>query len=233
MMIAFQHVYKSYGRGINNLVDATFQIKPGEFVFVSGPSGAGKSTLLKLMAGLDLPTRGTILVNGQNVGELPARSVPYLRRAIGTILQEVYLLDDRSAFDNVMLPMVVAGRARNESLVRVKAALNRVGLAEKSHLHPKELSGGDQQRLAIARAIVNRPSILIADEPTANLDRQSALRIADIFRDFNRAGVTTILATHDESLIRDYASRILFVDQGVVIDGGRRMPGSVVMGGPR
>src|SRR5690606_6016446 len=127
MMIAFQHVYKSYGRGINNLVDATFQIKPGEFVFVSGPSGAGKSTLLKLMAGLDLPTRGTILVNGQNVGELPARSVPYLRRAIGTILQEVYLLNDRSAFDNVMLPMVVAGRARHASPGRGKDEVNAGG----------------------------------------------------------------------------------------------------------
>ncbi len=227
-MIEFQHVSKSYGRGIDTLADVTFSIAAGEFVFVSGPSGAGKSTLLKLIAGLDRPTRGTVLVNGQNVGQLPGRSRPYLRRAIGTILQDVHLLNDRSAFQNVLLPLVVTGHSHSTVLQRARAAIERVGLAGKENLRPEELSGGDQQRLAIARAIVNRPALLIADEPTANLDRESAHRIAEVFRDFNQAGVTTVLATHDEFLIAEYASRVLFVDQGRVVDGGVRTPGKAM-----
>ncbi|GAA4343998.1 ATP-binding cassette domain-containing protein [Pigmentiphaga soli] len=224
-MIEFRQVFKTYGRGVDTLADVNFGIAAGEFVFVSGPSGAGKSTLLKLIAGLDTPSRGTVLVNGQNVGRLPARARPYLRRAIGTILQDAHLLDDRSAFENVLLPLVVTGHSRGAAVNRARVAIERVGLSGKENLRPRELSGGDQQRLAIARAIVNRPSLLIADEPTANLDRDSAHRIAAIFRDFNRSGVTTLLATHDESLIAGYASRVLFVDGGRVVDGGPRTPG--------
>ncbi len=223
-MIEFQHVFKSYGRGIDALANVTFGIAQGEFVFVSGPSGAGKSTLLKLIAGLDVPNRGTVLVNGQNVGKLPRRLRPYLRRAIGTILQDVHLLNDRSAFDNVLFPLIVAGHARSDALRRARAAIERVGLSGKESLRPEELSGGDQQRLAIARAIVNRPGLLIADEPTANLDRDSARRIVEVFRDFNRVGVTTILATHDDTLIADYATRVLLVKDGTVTDGGKRTP---------
>ena len=223
-MIEFQQVHKSYGRGIDTLADVTFGIAQGEFVFVSGPSGAGKSTLLKLIAGLDVPSRGTVLVNGKNVGKLPGRFRPYLRRAIGTILQDVHLLSDRSAFENVMLPLTVTGHSRSAAAKRAHAAIERVGLSGKDGLRPQELSGGDQQRLAIARAIVNRPGLLIADEPTANLDRESARRIVEVFRDFNRVGVTTILATHDESLITDYATRVLLVKEGRVTDGGRRSP---------
>lgn len=224
LMIEFQQVYKSYGRGIDTLADVTFGIAQGEFVFVSGPSGAGKSTLLKLIAGLDVPNRGTVLVNGKNVGKLPGRFRPYLRRAIGTILQDVHLLSDRSAFENVMLPLTVTGHSRSAAAKRAHAAIERVGLTGKDGLRPQELSGGDQQRLAIARAIVNRPGLLIADEPTANLDRESARRIVEVFRDFNRVGVTTILATHDESLITDYATRVLLVKEGRVTDGGKRTP---------
>jgi cell division transport system ATP-binding protein len=221
-MIEFQHVSKSYGRGIDTLADVSFSIAQGEFLFVAGPTGAGKSTMLKLIAGLEAPTRGTVLVNGQNIGKLSSRSRPYLRRAIGTMLQDAHLLNDRSAFENIMLPLVVTGQARAAAVKRARAAVERVGLAGKENLRPEELSGGDQQRLAIARAIVNRPAILIADEPTANLDSDSARRIIEVFRDFNREGVTTLIATHDESLIADYATRVLHVQQGRVSDAGHR-----------
>jgi cell division transport system ATP-binding protein len=223
-MIEFQQVYKSYGRGIDTLADVNFGIAAGEFVFVSGPSGAGKSTLLKLISGLDVPTRGTILVNGQNVGKLPGRARPYFRRAVGTILQDVHLLQDRNAFENVLFPLIVTGHSRAAAEKRARAAIDKVGLANKDKLRPQELSGGDQQRLAIARAIVNRPALLIVDEPTANLDRDSAQRIADVFRDFNRVGVTTVIATHDESLIDDYAHRVLHIEGGRLTDLGARTP---------
>ena len=223
-MIEFQQVYKSYGRGIDTLADVNFGIAAGEFVFVSGPSGAGKSTLLKMISGLDTPTRGTILVNGQNVGKLQGRARPYFRRAIGTILQDVHLLNDRNAFENVLLPLIVTGHARHAAEKRAHAAIERVGLGGKEQLRPEELSGGDQQRLAIARAIVNRPALLIVDEPTANLDRESAQRIAEVFRDFNQMGVTTLIATHDEALISDYASRVLHIEGGRVMDLGTRVP---------
>jgi cell division transport system ATP-binding protein len=223
-MIEFQQVYKSYGRGIDTLADVNFGIAAGEFVFVSGPSGAGKSTLLKLISGLDVPTRGTILVNGQNVGKLPGRARPYFRRAVGTILQDVHLLQDRNAFENVLFPLIVTGHSRAAAEKRARAAIDKVGLANKDKLRPQELSGGDQQRLAIARAIVNRPALLIVDEPTANLDRDSAQRIADVFRDFNQVGVTTVIATHDESLIADYAHRVLHIEGGRLTDLGARTP---------
>lgn len=223
-MIEFQQVYKSYGRGVDTLADVSFSIAAGEFVFVSGPSGAGKSTLLKMISGLDTPTRGTILVNGQNVGKLPARARPYFRRAIGTILQDVHLLADRTAFENVLLPLIVTGHSRQEAGKRARAAIAKVGLQGKEQSLPEALSGGDQQRLAIARAIVNRPAVLIVDEPTANLDRESAQRITDVFRDFNQVGVTTLIATHDESLIADYASRVLHIEGGRVMDLGTRVP---------
>lgn len=215
-MIEFQHVFKSYGRGVNALTDVNFRVGAGEFVFVSGPSGAGKSTLLKLIGGLDTPSRGIVQVNGQDVGKLPPRARPYLRRAIGVILQDAHLLNDRSAFENVLLPLIVTGHSRAQATSRARAAIDKVGLSGKETLRPEALSGGDQQRLAIARAIVNRPAILIADEPTANLDHDSAVRIVEVFRDFNRVGVTTLLATHDQALIAAYANRVLHVDAGQV-----------------
>src|SRR5690606_38000635 len=169
-MIEFNDVFKSYGRGINALADASFEVSPGEFVFVSGPSGAGESTLLKRSGGLFPATRGRFQVNGQVLGRLTARARPYLRRAVGVILQDTHLLNDRSAYENVLMPLVVTGVDRNTAVARARAAIEKVGLAGKDGRRPIELSGGDQQRLAIARAIVNRPAILIADEPTANLD---------------------------------------------------------------
>jgi cell division transport system ATP-binding protein len=212
-MIEFQHVFKSYGRGRNILADVNFRITAGEFVFVSGPSGAGKSTLLKLVGGLEAASRGSIQVNGQRLDQLPARARPYLRRAVGVILQDTHLLYDRSALANVMLPLLVTGLPTGTASARARAALDKVGLAGKEDLSPVELSGGEQQRLAIARAIVNRPAILIADEPTANLDHGNAQRIMNVFRDFNRVGVTTLISSHDTELMAGYANRVLLLPE--------------------
>lgn len=217
-MIEFQHVFKSYGRGRNILADINFRVEPGEFVFVSGPSGAGKSTLLKLIGGLDPPSRGSVHVNGHRIDRMPARARPYLRRAVGVILQDTHLLFDRNAINNVLLPLTVAGLESRQAATRARAALEKVGLSGKEDLNPIEMSGGEQQRLAIARAIVNRPAILIADEPTANLDEESAKRIMEVFRDFNRVGVTTLIASHDRALMASYAARTLRIDAGRFAD---------------
>lgn len=211
-MIEFQHVFKSYGRGRNILADINFRIEPGEFIFVSGPSGAGKSTLLKLIGGLEPSSRGAVHVNSHRIDKMPARARPYLRRAVGVILQNTHLLYDRSALENILLPLTVMGLPGGQALTRARAAVEKVGLSGKEMLNPVEMSGGEQQRLAIARAIVNRPSILIADEPTASLDQDSARRIMDVFRDFNQVGVTTLIASHDARLMAAYATRTLHID---------------------
>jgi len=223
-MIAFQHVFKSYGRSRHILADLNFHIQPGEFVFVCGPSGAGKSTLLKLIAALEAPNRGAVRIKGQRIDQMPARALPYLRRAIGVILQDTRLLHDRNAFDNVMLPLAVVGLDHGRAAARARAAMEKVGLSGKEDAYPVELSGGEQQRLAIARAIVNRPAILIADEPTANLDQDSARRIMDVLRDFHRVGVTTLVASHDHALMLHYASRRFVIEPGRFTDlaGGVR-----------
>lgn len=213
-MIRFQHVFKSYGRGKNILADINFEIAGGDFIFVSGPSGAGKSTLLKLIGGLEAPSRGSIYLKEQRVDQLAARARPYLRRAVGVILQDTHLLYDRSAINNVLLPLEVQGVERSVALKRARAAMEKVGLAGKEGFTPIEMSGGEQQRLAIARAIVNRPAIVIADEPTANLDAASAKRIMDVFLDFNRVGVTTLIASHDRALMAQYARRTLLIEEG-------------------
>ncbi|ETF01457.1 GMP synthase [Advenella kashmirensis W13003] len=220
-MIQFQHVFKSYGQGANILADINFDITPGEFVFVSGPSGAGKSTLLKLIGGLEAPTRGSVIVKGQRMDQISQRARPYLRRAVGVILQNMHLLYDRSAFENVMLPLAVIGLSSDKAAARARAAIEKVGLSGKERLNPIALSGGEQQRLAIARAIVNKPSILIADEPTANLDQASAQKILEVFRDFNRVGVTTLIASHDLELLRRHANRTLLIEPGRFRDLGK------------
>ncbi|QDQ88416.1 ATP-binding cassette domain-containing protein [Alcaligenaceae bacterium SJ-26] len=218
-MIELQHVFKSYGRNSRNiLADISLRIGAGELVFISGPSGAGKSTLLKLIAGLEHASRGSVQVNGQRIDKLPARALPYLRRAVGIILQDTHLLFDRSVLQNVILPLIIAGQSPQSAAARARAALGKVGLLDKENFNPIELSGGEQQRLAIARAIVNRPAILIADEPTANLDKDSARLIMSVFRDFNQVGVTTLIATHDEALMAENATRILRVEPGRFLD---------------
>jgi len=198
-MIEFQHVFKSYGRGRNILADINFRVEAGEFVFVSGPSGAGKSTLLKLIGGLEPSSRGSVQVNNQRLEKMTARARPYLRRAVGVILQDTHLLFDRTALANVMLPLAVTGNPTATASARARAALEKVGLSGKEDLSPIELSGGEQQRLAIARAIVNRP-------------------IMNVFRDFNRVGVTLLIASHDQELMARYATRTLRIDNGKFAD---------------
>ena len=213
-MISFSHVHKRYPGGVEALRGVTLAIEAGEMVFVTGPSGAGKSTLLKLMAAIERPTSGSVIVSGQNVGALRPSAVPFLRRKLGLIFQDQKLLFDRTAFDNVMLPLAVTGFERREAARRVRAALDKVGLLAKEKVHPIRLSGGEQQMLAIARAIVHRPAILLADEPTGNLDAAYAAGIGELFRSFNRVGVTVVIATHDAALAVRMKSRLVALKEG-------------------
>lgn len=217
-MIELKHLFKSYGQGRNILADINFKIAAKEFVCVTGPSGAGKSTLLKMIAAIEPPSRGAVHINNQRIDKLPKLALPYLKRSIGVILQNTQLLFDRSAIDNVILPLAINGIDKKTSYKRARAAMEKVGLGDHYELSPVEMSGGEQQRLAIARAIVNRPKILIADEPTANLDANTALRIMDVFKDFNQVGVTTIIASHDTNLMAKYTSRNLHIENARLID---------------
>ncbi len=222
-MIEFSQVHKSYA-GFEALAGVTFKVEPGAFVLVAGRSGAGKTTLLKLIAAIERPTVGSVSVAGQNVGRIKAKSVPYLRRNLGLVFQDQKLLLDRNVLANVLLPLVVVGTPPRDAAKRARAALDKVGLLDRERAYPLSLSGGDQQRLAIARAIVNRPSILLADEPTANLDREAAERVIEIFKDFNRVGVTVLIATHDEELMAASSTQVLRLEAG-------RLDGAVATAG--
>ena len=213
-MVSFSAVAKHYPGGQQALKDITFSLEPGEMVFMTGRSGAGKSTLLKLIPAIERPTAGSVVVNGQNVGALKRAAVPYLRRNIGLVFQDQKLLYDRSVYDNVMLPLSFSAHPAKEAARRTRAALDKVGLLARERAHPIQLSGGEQQRVAIARAVVNRPGLLVADEPTANLDAESAARILDIFVAFHQVGVTVVIATHDEGLVNRYGQRVLRLDAG-------------------
>jgi cell division transport system ATP-binding protein len=215
-MIEFEQVGKRYAGGHEALADVNFSVGAGELVVLSGHSGAGKSTLLKLIPAIERPTAGRVLLNGQDVGRLRGSAIPYLRRKLGLILQEHRLLADRSVFRNVALPLEIAGHPAREAEKRAHAALERVGLKDQGKERPVTLSGGEQQRAAIARAIVNRPAILIADEPTAHLDADYAREIAELFRSFNAAGVTVLVATHDHELFAAARPRSLRLDHGRV-----------------
>jgi len=217
MIIGLSHVNKRYPGGYEALRDVSFGIDAGEMVFVTGHSGAGKTSLLKLLPGIERATSGTLLINGQNIGALRARAIPYLRRSIGLVFQDQKLLHDRSVFENVMFPLSVTGQPPREAARRARAALDKVGLLEREKARPITLSGGEEQRLCVARAVVNRPSILIADEPTANLDSDSAQEILEIFRAFNQVGVTVLVATHDHALVSRYASRMIVLDHGRLV----------------
>jgi cell division transport system ATP-binding protein len=208
-LISFSAVSKRYAGGEEALRAISFSMQAGEFAFVTGHSGAGKSTLLKLIPAIERPTSGSVVVNGQNVGALKRSAVPYLRRNLGLVFQDQKLLYDRSVYENVMLPLAISGQPPREAARRVRAALDKVGLLARERANPIQLSGGEQQRLAIARAVVNRPAVLVADEPTANLDVESAARILDIFVSFHQVGVTLLVATHDQALIERYGKRVL------------------------
>ncbi|OQW41911.1 MAG: cell division ATP-binding protein FtsE [Proteobacteria bacterium SG_bin4] len=213
-MIVFKNVSKRYPDGYVALNNVDLTVQAGEMLFLTGHSGAGKSTLLKLIAALERPTSGTISISGQNIAQLKPAAIPYLRRKIGFVFQDHKLLFDRTAFENVLLPLQIASFDSKTVASRVRAALDKVGLLKKEKSMPIALSGGERQRLCIARAVVHRPSILIADEPTGNLDVEYARDIMAMFTSFNQVGVTVLIATHDASLLEDTQHRILSLKQG-------------------
>ncbi len=213
-MISFNTVSKRYPGNREALSGVTFSVASGEMVFITGHSGAGKSTLLKLIPAIERPTSGSVVVHGQNTSAMKASALPYLRRSIGVVFQDQKLLHDRNVYENVMLPLAFSDHAPKEAARRARAALDKVDLLDRELAHPIQLSGGEQQRLAIARAVVNRPSILIADEPTANLDDESARNVMEIFLSFHQVGVTILLASHDQAMIRRYGGRVFELTSG-------------------
>lgn len=218
-MIKFDQVSKRYSSGHEALKGVSFEIASGEMVFLTGHSGAGKSTLLKLMMVMERPTNGQVLIGGQNLRGLAARKIPALRRNIGVVFQNHQLLFDRSVYDNVALPLVIAGYQPKEIGRRVRAALDKVGLLRKEKLMPVTLSGGEQQRVGIARAVVNKPKILLADEPTGNLDPELSAEIMQLFEQFNQVGVTVLIASHDLNLIARLPHRMMTLRQGALVSG--------------
>lgn len=220
-MITFDNVSKRYASGQDALSQVNFTVDRGEMAFLTGHSGAGKSTLLKLIMLMDRCSRGQVLVDGKNLSRVRRRQIPYYRRKIGLVFQDHQLLFDRSVYDNVALPMVICGAQKREIGRRVRAALDKVGLLNKEKLNPLALSGGEQQRVGIARAVVNKPELLLADEPTGNLDPKLSAEIMRLFEQFNQVGVTVLVATHDLSLIARMPHRILTLQKGRIVRDGR------------
>jgi len=220
-MIHFSNTSKRYASGQDALLNVSFEIEQGEMVFITGHSGAGKSTLLKLVALLERPSRGQVIVNGQNLARVKRRQIPYFRRDIGIIFQDHQLLFDRTVFDNVALPLVIAGHPHAEIARRVRAALDKVGLLKKEKHYPITLSGGEQQRVGIARAVVHKPALVLADEPTGNLDPELSWDIMQIFNDFSQVGVTALIASHDLDLISRMQRRQLILKNGQLLQDHR------------
>ena len=214
-MIEFDSVSKRYATGHEALNRVSFKIPREEMVFLTGHSGAGKSTLLKLIMLMERPSAGQIIVDGQNLKQMPQRQIPFHRRKVGVVFQNHQLLFDRSVFDNVALPLVIEGHPPREIGRRVRAALDKVGLLKYEKLNPIALSGGEQQRVGIARAVVNKPALLLADEPTGNLDPELSAEIMHLFEEFNQVGVTVLIATHDIALIHSMDHRILSLSHGM------------------
>jgi len=227
-VILFERVSKRYPNGREALTNVSFRVESGEMVFLTGRSGAGKSTVLKLVALLERPSRGTVTVNDKSTGTLKARHIPAFRRQIGVVFQDHKLLVDRPVFDNVALPLVVAGSPLKEIDKRVRAALDQVGLLGKERMLPAELSVGEQQRVGIARAVVSKPPLIIADEPTGNLDPDLALEVMRLFRRFSDVGVTVLVATHDHHIVRELAKREIVLASGEVqAQSGDESPGAL------
>lgn len=220
-MIRFDQVTKRYASGHEALHELSLELGAGEMAFITGHSGAGKSTLLKLIALIERPTRGHVTVNGQNLAAMRQRLVPQHRRGIGMVFQDHRLLMDRSVFDNVALPLVIAGLSREEIGKRVRAALDKVGLLDRDRSEPITLSTGEQQRVGIARAIVAKPAVLIADEPTGNLDPQLSAEIMQLFAQFQQVGTTVVVASHDLPLVKRMGKRVIVLDHGRLLDDFR------------
>jgi len=217
-MLTFDHIFKRYPDAGDALSDISFHLDKGEMRYLTGHSGAGKSTLLKLIAMIERSSRGQLLVDGQNLGQMRDRQIPFLRRKLGLIFQDYKLLFDRTVFDNVALPLLVAGMGQYEIARRVRAALDKVGLLGKEKKYPLALSGGEQQRIGIARAVVNKPAIILADEPTGNLDPELSAEIMHIFEQFKQVGVTVLIATHDIELISRFDHKKLQLEHGRLIN---------------
>lgn len=217
-MIELYHVYKRYQEQADTLIDLNLRLEKGEFVFLTGPSGAGKSTLLRLLFKAEEPSSGQILINGTNLGNLRPSSVPYLRRNIGVVFQDFKLIPYATVFENIALSLEVVGTPKTQIHAKVLNILKAVGLHHKAWQKPPTLSGGEQQRIAIARAIVTDPVILLADEPTGNLDPEMALEIMELLRGFSQRGATIVVATHDKELLKRYPYRVLHLDRGRLTD---------------
>ncbi len=220
-MIEFQQVTKRYDNDHTALRQVNFDLARGEMAFLTGHSGAGKSTLLKLIMLMERPSAGRVIVGGQVLNTLPRRQIPYLRRNIGVVFQNHQLLFDRTVFDNVAMPLQVTGVPARDIGRRVRAALDKVGLLDKEKMNPIQLSGGEQQRVGIARAVVNKPPVLLADEPTGNLDPELSADIMHLFEQFSQVGVTVLIASHDIALITNMGRRTLTLDQGRLVAGGK------------
>lgn len=219
-MIQFNKVVKSYQQGNNALAGVTMQINDGEFCFLIGPSGSGKSTIIKLITGELKPTSGAVHVNGYSLERIRKREVPYLRRTVGVVFQDYRLIDKMTVYENVAFAMRVVGAKEREIRERVPYVLNLVGLGNKKSRHPNEMSGGEQQRLAIARALVNNPSTIIADEPTGNLDPERSLEIMALLQEINNLGTTMLVVTHDQQLVKMFGKRTISIDEGKVVSDG-------------
>ena len=219
-MIQFTNVVKTYQQGNNALNGATMQIEDGEFVFLIGPSGSGKSTIIKMITGELKPTSGTVHVNGYSLERIRKREIPYLRRTVGVVFQDFRLIDKMTVYENVAFAMRVVGAKEKEIRERVPYVLELVGLESKMNRHPNEMSGGEQQRLAIARALVNNPSTIIADEPTGNLDPERSFEIMALLQEINNLGTTVLVVTHDQNLVEFFNKRVISIDEGVVVNDG-------------
>ena len=219
-MIEFTDVVKSYSEGNQALRGVSFQIEDGEFAYLVGPSGSGKSTIIRLITGELKPTSGTVHVNGYSLEKICKRELPYMRRTVGVVFQDFRLIQDMTVYENVAFAMRVVGAKKEEIKNRVPYVLELVGLENKSHRHPKELSGGEQQRLAIARALVNNPSTIIADEPTGNLDPAMSLEIMSLLQEINNLGTTLLVVTHERDLVERFHNRVIAIDDGLVASDG-------------
>ena len=219
-MIQFTDVVKSYQQGNNALNGATLQVEDGEFCFLVGPSGSGKSTIIKMITGELKPTSGTVHVNGYSLERIRKREIPYLRRTVGVVFQDYRLIDKMTVYENVAFAMRVVGAKEKEIKERVPYVLELVGLEGKMNRHPNEMSGGEQQRLAIARALVNNPSTIIADEPTGNLDPERSFEIMALLQEINNLGTTMLVVTHDHKLVEMFGKRVIAIDEGVVVNDG-------------
>ena len=219
-MIEFTDVVKSYREGNDALKGVNMQIEDGEFCFLVGPSGSGKSTIIKLITGELKPTSGKVHVNGYSLDRIRKREIPYLRRTVGVVFQDFRLISKMTVYDNVAFAMRVVGAREKEIKERVPYVLNLVGLSSKEHRHPGELSGGEQQRLAIARALINNPSTIIADEPTGNLDPQMSFEIMSLLQEINNLGTTMLVVTHAKDLVERFNKRTIVINDGLIVSDG-------------